>query len=503
VFDYSRSEFVSPTFQVTEATDLTDSLFEIPFSRDRLDSLATKDQMRPSDSSIDGHALTITRDWDRHTFKSITSYREFEYYEFANLESGSASELLYLNGNRGIELTGERGSLLQDQFSQEFQFQGSAGATFDYVTGFYYFKEEADRDFAQASLVLVPQPGEINDIDVENEAWAVYAQSNWTPDVLDSRFTLTTGIRYTEDDRYAARMLTLVPDTDDRSFDAEPEDDFQNVSYTLVGNWAFTDDINGYLKLATGYKSGGYNIRASNEASYVRGFDEETITTLELGLKSELWDRRVRLNAAIYYSLWEDMQLNLADTSTPADVRDTNVINAGESEINGLELDITAILTEGLTLSASYAYLDTEFTEVDAPDNPEVSEDDFVFSNAPEHQYTLGLNYYRPLNFGGLTASLNYYWVDDRFDTQKKAEAEDGSTVIDSYGLLGAFLGLSEIELGAAGSLDINLWGRNLTDEEYFTSAPVILQPAGAYHKGVTWGLPRTYGVDFIYRFSR
>jgi len=500
-FDYSRSEFVSPTFQAVESAALSE-LLEIPISSDRLDTLSTKDEMRPSDSSVDGHALTITREWDNYTFKSITAYREFEYFEFANLESGSPSERLWLNGNAGIELLGHRGHLDQDQLSQEFQFHGSNGSTFDYVLGLYYFDEDATKDGGQGSRVIVQQPNEINHIDVSNDAWAVFGQSNWTPEVWDSRLTITTGIRYTEDDRDAARVFLKDPDPNGVSFIADPGNDFSNVSYTLVGSWAFTDDINGYAKVVTGYKAGGYNIRASNEASYVRGFDEEVITTFELGLKSELWDRRVRLNAALYYSEWEDMQLNLSDLSTPADVRDTNVINAGESEINGLELDLTALLTQGLTFTLSYAYLDTEFTEVNAPDDTGVTEDDFVFTNSPEHQYTLGLNYYYSLNFGGLTASVNYYWVDERYDTQKAFEAENGQAVIDDYGLLGAFVGLSEISLGNAGSLDINLWGRNLTDEEYETSAPSILQTANGYHKAVTWGEPRTYGIDFIYRYA-
>ena len=501
-FDASRSEFVNPTFQAIEAGALTE-LLEVPVSSSRLKKLSTKDRMGPSDTSVDGHALTITRQWDKYTFKSITAYRDLEYLEFTNLESGSPSSLLWLNSNGGIELVGHRGRLEQEQLSQEFQFHGSAGSTFDYQVGLYYFDEEADHLGGQKSAVIATQPDQINRFEIENTAWAIYGQSNWTPEVLDSRLTITTGIRYTDDDRVAGRLYSLDPDVNGTSFVAKPGNDFQNISYTLVGSYAVTDDINSYLKLATGYKSGGYNIRASNKPSYVRGFDEENITTIEFGLKSELWDRRVRLNAAAYFSLWEDMQLNSSDLSTPADVRDTNVFNAGESEIAGLELDLTALLTEGLTFTLTYAYLDTELTEMEVPFNPDISEDDFVFTNSPKHQYTVGLNYFYPLNFASLTASLNYYWVDERYDTQKSAEAENGQSVIDDYGLLGAYFSLSEISLGSAGSLDISLWGKNLTDEEYFTSAPTILQPALAYHKAVTWGEPRSYGIDLIYKFVK
>jgi iron complex outermembrane receptor protein len=164
---------------------------------------------------------------------------------------------------------------------------------------------------------------------------------------------------------------------------------------------------------------------------------------------------------------------------------------------------MTVLLTEGLTATLAYAYQDADFTDVQAPGDPDIDEDDFVFSNSPDHQYTVALNYFYPFSFGNLDASINYNWVDDRYDTQKAFEADNGQSVIDSYGLWGAYLGLSDIQLGSAGSLTVSVWGKNLDDEEYFTSAPTILQPAAAYDKAVTWGEPRSYGIDLIYNFSK
>jgi iron complex outermembrane receptor protein len=207
----------------------------------------------------------------------------------------------------------------------------------------------------------------------------------------------------------------------------------------VVGSFAVTENINTYLKWATGYKSGGYNIRASNEASYVRGFNEEEIATWELGLKSELWGWRLRLNAAAYFSDYQDIQLNFSDATTPADVRDTIVINAGEGEISGLEVDLTALIIQRLTATFSYAYQDPKFTKVVDPDDASISEKDFVFSNAPKNQYNIGLNYSYPLTNGVVNASLNYNWVDERFDTQKADEAASGASIIDDYGLLSCF----------------------------------------------------------------
>ncbi len=500
-FDSSDSKFVSPTFQAIKSGPLSE-LLEIPVSSDRLGSLTTKDRMRSAQTTMEGHALTISYDWESTTFKSITAYRDFEYKEFANLESGSSSPLLVLNSNIGIDSVGKPGTLKQNQLSQELQVFGDLTDSFDYVAGLYYFHEEANENSAQGSEVFFPQPLQINEFDIDNKAYAAFAQSNWTPDILQGRFTLTTGIRYTVDERIAERDYTLDPDASGVSFSAKPDNDFDHTDFTVVGSFAVTEHINTYLKWATGYKSGGYNIRASNEASYLQGFNEEEIATWELGLKSELWDRRLRLNAAAYFSDYQDIQLNFSDASTPADVRDTIVINAGEAEISGLELDLTALLSQGLTATFSYAYQDPKFTKIVDPDDASVTEQDFVFSNAPENQYNIGLNYSYPLRNGAVNASLNYNWVDERFDTQKSDEAASGASVIDSYGLLSAFLEIADIDT-QVGQMTISLWGRNLTDEEYYTSAPVVLQTIGAYEKIVTWGEPLTYGIDLVYNFRR
>jgi iron complex outermembrane receptor protein len=151
-YDYSRSEFVNPTFQAIIPAGGSENL-EIPVSSGRLNTLSTKDYLGVSDTKVDGHSLAISREWDAGTLKSITAYREMDYWEFTNLESGSPSELLVLNSNRGIDLLGSRPHLDQDQWSQEFQFLGTLNDNLDYVVGAYYFDEKATQDSASGSFV--------------------------------------------------------------------------------------------------------------------------------------------------------------------------------------------------------------------------------------------------------------------------------------------------------------------------------------------------------------
>jgi iron complex outermembrane receptor protein len=485
---------------VLKGSDIT-SQFGIPVSTDPLDKLTTQDPLLDAKTEVQGHSLTV--EWERGDIllKSITAYRELEYTEYTDLDSGAGTVgpvLLPLSVTSwgGIGVIGQAPVLDQEQWSQEFQLIGDFGDNFDYVGGVYYFLEEATKDSGSQFTVFFPQPEQEDYFDIENEAWAIYGQGTYVPDFNDD-LSFTLGLRYTEDDRQASLLRLLDGEV---SIDEDPDEDFQNISYTAVVNYAWDEDINTYVKLATGYKSGGYNIRASSAEGYSQGFDEEELTTLELGLKSTWMGGRLRTNVAAYYSEYDDIQLNLADITTPEDPTDTNVFNAGEAEISGIEMDVNMVLVEGLVASVSYAYQDAEFTNVDDPGDPANDEDNFVLSNAPEHQYTLGLDYDRELPLGRLAASINYNWVDDRFDTQRKSETP--VTTIENYGLLGARLAWSGIDV-FKGELTIAAWGKNLTDEEYLTSSPVILQPAGVYDSIGTFGEPRSWGIDVTYDFRR
>ena len=123
------------------------------------------------------------------------------------------------------------------------------------------------------------------------------------------------GGRWSEDKRRAVLdraienvvtgLVTLNPQP------SEGERDFDNFSPSFVVAWHADEAINLYAKVVEGYKSGGFNARATSPQRFSEGFDDETLVSWELGLKSDWLERRLRLNAALFRSEYEDIQVNV------------------------------------------------------------------------------------------------------------------------------------------------------------------------------------------------
>ena len=217
------------------------------------------------------------------------------------------------------------------------------------------------------------------DIDAESESQAVFAQVTWTPPILDDRLELTFGGRYTEDNRKATRTTLnffTVAFADSRPVSSQApvsapagnsiDEDFSKFNPAFTANMAWTTDVSTYLRIATGYKAGGISeagaVGTFNSAFV---FEPEEILTYELGLKSMLADDRVRLNMAVFYSEFDDMQLGF--NTNPADLSEVLLTNAGEATVGGVEIEGQWAATDDLQFSFNYTYLDPEIDRVDAP----------------------------------------------------------------------------------------------------------------------------------------
>ena len=213
---------------------------------------------------------------------------------------------------------------------------------------------------------------------------------------------------------------------------------------------------------------------------------------MELGIKSELMDRRLRINADIFKSVYSDMQLNFLLAGT---VADTKITNAGEAEMQGLEADITFMATRNLLLMLNYAYLDAEVTKARDVNGQDVS-DQFVFFAAPEQSYTAVADWtIADADWGRLGLNVSYNYMDERNGGSLASNVKN--TRLEAYGVWNARLGLNEMPL-AGGMLSVAAWGKNLLGEEYAISA-IDNQPQA--DRSVLWGDPRSYGVDLIYRY--
>lgn len=380
-----------------------------------------------------------------------------------------------------------------------------------------------------------------------NESYAAFGQATWTPEFTEDRLHLTMGVRYSNDYREALKNqidetyitvenLGMVIDAEnpllqllspalasagfmlpgDRRFDnIFAEKEFDDISFSFVAEYDLTDDINVYGKAVEAYKSGGFNTRDpqrgatgdpatddSDEAAadgvvygfgFVDGFEEEKVTSYELGLKGEFMNRRLRVNADVFLSEYVDQQLNFILQGT---VADTKVTNAGESEMRGFETDITFLATHGLLFTFNYAYLDAEVTKATDAEGNDVA-DELVFFSAPEQSYTATMDWgIKQFDWGLLSLNVSYNYMAERNGGARKENVRN--TYLRAYDLWNARLSLNDIPVGEQGNLNIGLWSKNLADEEYEITAVDNLPHAD---RAVLWGEPRTYGLDVIYRY--
>jgi len=453
-----------------------------------------------TETDVEGHNLTISFDLsDTLQIKSITGYREYDDDASQNFaQSFGAAATLETNTNTD-----------HDQFSQEFQLLGST-ERIEYVAGLYYFEEEGtqgekqylDRsavdelgilafdfitgmpcsdgrdgapictDFANATF-----PNYLGEYVVETdvESIAAFGQATWTPAIADDRLDLTLGLRYTDDDRDAKRTWDAW--VYNGFMPGSSESDKEKTDYTAVASYRWTDDVSTYIKTATGFRSGG---SSRNGLDFDKAFDNEDITSYELGLKSELLDNTLRLNAAAFYQEVDDIILDyLPDpVNNPQFVE---VFNSGDADIWGLEVDAQWAVTEAFLVTFNYAYIDYDINDATFPDGSDRT-DTTELQWAPEHAYSAAADYFLPVSVGEVRFHLDYTWQDEQYAL---SNTEFGEILVDDFGQLNGRISLAEVEL-FGGNWQFAAWGRNLTDED--TANYLIGGTASTYMPPRMWG---------------
>lgn len=543
-FSYTPAAITAPTPMPGNSPDViffnrlaenSQQFYDYPGRDERPSSQQTPVPLLPSNTWIKGHSLTLTADvWRDYEIKYLGAYRELDDRTYADMAASGSLDYRVDNGaytsrDGSLHVPAQRQLLMQEQQSHELQLSGDLfDERMEFITGIYYFRETGRDSFPRhhqlsgiveesetALTRTVTSLLQLDDFEtrIENEAYALFAQATWTPPLLQERLRFTLGVRHSRDRREADRNRVLqnlletevfdkvagtrsatppTPAGPANQFNASGSKEFRDNSVTFVANYDISDSVGVYAKYAEAYKSGGFNTREPDPEFFTRGFDEEKVESIELGLKSELFNRRLRANAAVFHTDFTDMQMNFKLPGLP----DTRVFNAGESRLQGVELDITWLLSADLVLTANSAYLDAEIREVTDPQSGEDATDDFVFFSAPRLTWNLGVDYtVAHFSWGRLGLNLNYSFMDDINNTALANQVP--RTRVESYGLLGGRLGFYDIPV-LQGELTAALWGKNLRDEEYVVTTFPFLPHND---RGALFGEPRSVGVDLIYRY--
>ena len=439
------------------------------------------------ESEIRGASAVLELELPSFTVKALSAYRSLDTDDGAKDLDGTPYDLAAITGR------GEH----QTQWNYELQSYGDVfGGRLNWIGGLHYFEEVANFfEHFHVTLSTTLVTTELRSAGTaRNEAAAAYAQLVY---MLSPKLRITGGVRYNEDRRQLtstnARLFdgvescALVPelrDVPDLCRATLPKREFSYSPWTFGVDVAPMPDALLYAKVSRGHRAGGYNFRAVT-GTEADTFEPEQVTTFEIGTRAELFDRRLRLALSLYRSLFEDMQVRTKVSLPNGVVNVALTQNAAESRIDGGELEVEALLGR-LTLSAMLGVTHGKYTKID-PDAIDVTLNSPLLY-MPETTTSLAANLPIHATFGAIALHADYAWRDDQtFATWETLARQD------AYGLLNAMLAARF----DGTDFELQLWGRNLTDERYIQRAVDL----GSLVNAVP-GDPRTYGVSLIYRFG-
>lgn len=496
---------------------------------------------RPDEFGMDSEMLSLSLrfDWsisDTLTLTSLTGYADFERDDFYDRD-GTEFEIVVFNDEGTIE-----------SFSQEFRIAGDYDQL-KFIAGVFLSSDETeDRSnpwAGQTSIleglkfqtltgyadagVFFPQAefeefmGGFRDwqnfANIDTDSRAIFGQVEWA---ISDAFTLTTGLRYTEDE---ADFEGCSRDLDDGNILAtwnvafglaipqggcltnefaagegpfpqplevvEKELDEDNWSGRIALDWNLSDHNLLYVSYSRGYKSGAFPSLSGNVASQYDPATQEKLDAYEVGLKSTLAEGRVQLNASMYYYDYKDKQV-FGEIEDLIFTTLTRLVNVPESEVRGAELDLTWHATDDVVTRFGVSYMDTEINEY-VGFNKFGEPTDFA---GAEFEYSPELQAFALISYGfDLTEQLmGRLTIDASYSDDQQADLEGNPVfAVDSYTLVGASLALSP---SGSSKWEGILWGRNLTDEYYWNSVQTQTDTSMRYA-----GMPRTWGVSFRYNF--
>lgn len=439
-----------------------------------------------------GVSFNVSGDIGALTLKSITGWRKYDETTFNDFDG--TGFVLYDNASR----------LEQQQISQELQLSGRIGSDVEFLVGAFYFGEQATN---QVDLCTgTDQPRLVNrclrsrnNIRLNVDSFAAFGQASW--DVTD-RINLFAGLRWTTETKQ--QQNTSVLDNRDRVATVLPPIaipapgtvrvalPFTQVQQTFTAftprvgfNVQLADRINFYGSYAEGFKSGGFNGRPSS--SIIIPFDPETVRTYEAGLKTEFFDRLLRVNASIFQSDYKNQQLLVF---TPVSgLFETQ--NAGDSRIRGFELEVNANISERLAFSGTLGHLDAGYRTL-SPNVANITLDT-PLPLTPAWTYSLSGEYRQPL--GEKIGELRL-----RADWQHRSQVSfqlenDPLERQPGYGLLN----LRATWVLPDDRFRVAVFGTNVTDTQYLTNAQDTLRGNGTAFGGI--GRPAEWGIELGVNF--
>lgn len=444
----------------------------------------TTAQNQVPSQDIDAQRYLAKVIWDLNDSMTLTSNTSFMDYDLTAIPVDvDVSEVFLLTIQEPQE---------GDQFVQEFRLNGATD-TLDWFVGASFITETIDSryspdysdfiltqvlidDFTFCDMSAVTGITCLESVEqdhfakTDNTSYALYGDVGWN---ISDRAKLSFGARFTNDEKEfvidqpvpnsAFSILTgdalvklgtngpIMADDSWSSFDPRVALDYQ-----------LSEDVLVYGSVSSGYKSGGFNSDPNNTLAsglpqVPAAFDEESVIAYELGVKTQFWENRARVNAAVYFNDYSDYQVEAGDFVILIE-------NAADVESTGFEIDGTFLFGDYFTLMGSYSYIDATFKRgeiegIDVSGRP--------LNRAPEHSGSVVASYAIPIgSLGELTLRGDYIYTDDFVFASENLDLSQ-----DAYGLWNARVSFDTVD----GRWGLSLIGENMSDEEYFLARSDVL----------------------------
>ena len=346
----------------------------------------------------------------------------------------------------------------------------------DFVSGVYYMDEDGARQYSEYSYGKSTD-NTLNDEHVDTTSYAVFGDGTLH---LPASFDLTAGVRYTHDAKTASLNYYDIL-TPKYGFNADGvKDHWSETTPRVVLSWTPQRNVMAYGSITRGFTPGGFNGDASALSTFLTPFKPETVTSYEVGTKTQWLDNRLRFNAALFDMKYKDKQELLFNSSTFS----TTILNASRATITGGEFELTYKATNWLKTSLAYSHLDGRYDEfvsgsTNYTGNP--------LANSPPNQVSAAANFNVPVSYGYLIGAINYSWV----DSYNTGAANSPQLQIPSYGLLNLNAGIESIDH----KWRAIVWVKNASNTDYILtrSTQTVLSQYD--------GEPRTYGITLYEKF--
>lgn len=450
-------------------------------------------------------ALDIERQFDFGSVRSITSYNNFD-------QTFGGDGVPYIADSGGSGALVQMYTYQDEVVSQEFRISSASGGRVQWMAGVYLMQFDRDQfsELSQDINGTLPQTRGVDGPDsaaptvsytaseFQTRNYAVFANTQID---LTETLSLELAGRYDIEKREISEQAPDAFNLCVQAFSVprsacNDSETFRNFSPKVSLVYLASDDMTLYANYGKGYKSGGFNPLGSRAALVAAGagagvpesdiyvqdqFDEEVSDSFELGLKGKFFDKRLSVNLGVFHTVVEGAQQFEFFPSAGLQT----VTSIDEVELRGFDVDFTALLPNEWDLFGGFGYTDGEITEF-VP-NPEFEGN--VAPGSVKTTATVGLSKAIQLDRGlSLTPRLEM----TRYGSIWWDVANTDGTERDPVTLVDARLTLADET-----RWEIALWGKNLTDEEYYQEVVPLLGVLSVNYRAPT----RSVGIDFTYHF--